>query len=75
MIDLHPLMSTQLQDDVESFYTDDECIITADSIMVRFYDELSDAVLRASEILGVPPRVVLEEWCVSGDWPEVPGLL
>ena len=75
MIDLHPQMSPQLLSDVEDFYTNDECIISADSILVRYWDEVSAAVLAASEKLGLPPRVIIEEFCYPTDFPEIPEML
>ncbi len=75
MIDTHPMMSPQLLSDVEDYYNKEDCVISADSIMVRYWDEVSAAVITMSEMYGLTPRHVIEEFCTDSDFPTDPNQL
>ena len=75
MIDTHPMMSPRLILDVEQFYDDPDCVITADSILVRYWDEVSAAVITMAEMYGLTPQHVIEEFCTESDFPTDPNQL
>ena len=70
MITPHPLMSDQLYSDVVEFNCDPMSCISKDALMVAYWDEVSANVLRVADLLGIPPRVVIEEFCVNSDFPD-----
>lgn len=77
MLDLHPLMDDQLAEDLIEFNTNPMSCFSKEGIMVRYWDDVSANVIRVADELGVPPRVIIEEWCVNHDYPDyiplVPG--
>lgn len=70
MITPHPLMSDQLYKDVVEFHCDPMSCLSKDALMVQYWDEVSLNVLRVADLLGIPPRVVIEEFCVNSDFPD-----
>ena len=76
MLDLHPLMSDRLAEDLLEFNTNPMSCLSKDAIMVAYWDDVSANVIRVADELGVPPRYVIEEFCVSGDYPDyIPVIL
>ena len=71
-IEPHPLMSENLMADVISYITDD-APINEDDLMVRYWDEVSKAVLTLCETYNLEPLYVIDEFCTDSDFPTDPN--
>ena len=69
MISPDPAMSEQLYNDCMEFVSDPMSCLSIDGLMVRYWDEVSAAVLKCSKKYNVPPRYVIEEMCCDSDFP------
>ena len=74
MIDPNPLMSDELFGEVCEYNTSKvHKEGDADKIMVKYYDEVSAAVLTMCETYHLTPQYVIEEFCTESDFPTDPN--
>jgi hypothetical protein len=69
MLDLQPHMNDTLAEDLIEFNTNPMSCISKDALMVAYWDDVSANVIRIADELGVPPRYIIEEFCVDTDYP------
>ena len=70
MIRPDPKMSDELFADCIDYGMDPASVHDIDELMVRYWDEVSEAVLATAEKYHTTPLYVIEEFCVDSDWPD-----
>ena len=74
MINPDPNMSQELFNDCVEHALGNPTSRTIDELMVDYWDEVSDAVLKCANDYHVTPQYVIEEWCVDSDFPSTQEL-
>lgn len=73
MLTPHPSMSDELFGDVIDYNVEGEG--NQDELMVRYWDEVSEKVLKLADKYGLEPIYVITEFCIDSDFPTEPNEL